>query len=51
MPLPVPEERFKHLMVDFVTSLPPSTNTHREVCTNVMVIVDCFSKYIMFVPI
>ena len=50
MPLPVPEKRFKHLMIDFVTGLPSFTNAHREVYTNVMVIMNCFSKYAMFVP-
>ena len=49
MPLPVPEERFKHLTVDFVISLPLFINAHREICINVMIIVNCFSKYTTFV--
>ena len=50
MPLPVPEERFKHFTVDFMISLFSFTNVYEEVCTNVMIIVNCFSKYITFVP-
>ena len=50
MPLPVPEKRFKHFTVDFVISLPSFINAHREVCINVMIIVDCFSKYATFMP-
>ena len=50
MPLSVPEKRFKHFTVDFITGLPSFINAHREVCINVMIIVDCFFKYIMFVP-
>ena len=48
MPLPVPEKRFKHFTVDFVINLPSFINAHREVCINVMVIVDCFLKYATF---
>ena len=50
IPLPVPEKRFKYLTVDFITSLPLFTNTHREVYTNVMIIVNHFSKYTTFIP-
>ena len=50
MPLPVPEKKFKHFMIDFITSLPSSINIHEEVCINVMIIMNCFSKYITFVP-
>ena len=48
MPLPVSEEKFKHLTVDFITSLPSFTNIHGKVCINVMIIMDYFSKYTIF---
>ena len=48
--LPVPEERFKHFTVDFITSLPSSTNAYREVCINMMIIVNHFFKYATFIP-
>ena len=50
MSLPVPEEKFKHFTVDFITGLPSFINAHREICINVIVIMDHFSKYVMFVP-
>ena len=50
MPLPVLKERFKHLTVDFITGLPLFINAHGKVCINVMVIVNYFFKYVMFVP-
>ena len=49
MPLPVPEERFKHFTVNFMISLPSFINAHREICINVMIIMNCFSKYTTFV--
>ena len=49
MPLPVSEKRFKHLTIDFVTGLPSFINTHRKVCTNVIIIMNHFSKYTTFV--
>ena len=51
MPLPVPEKRFKHFMVNFVTGLSSFINAHRKVCTNVMIIVNHFSKYVTFMSI
>ena len=50
MPLPVLKERFKHFTVDFVISLPSFINVHKEICINVMIIVNCFLKYTTFVP-
>ena len=48
MPLSVSEKRFKHFTVNFMIDLFSFINTHKEICINVMVIMDCFSKYIMF---
>ena len=48
MPLPVPEKRFKHFTVDFVISLFSFINVYEKVCINVMIIVNHFLKYIMF---
>ena len=49
MPLSVSEKRFKHFMINFVISLPSFINIHREVCINVMIIINCFLKYTTFV--
>ena len=51
MPLPVPEKKFKHFTVNFVTGLPSFINAHGEIYINVMIIMDCFLKYTIFVPI
>ena len=48
MPLPVPEEKFKHLTVDFITDLPSFINVYEKICINVMIIVKCFLKYATF---
>ena len=48
MPLPVPEEKFKHFTIDFITNLPSFINAHKEVCINVMIIVNHFLKYTIF---
>ena len=50
MSLPVFEKRFKYFTVNFITDLLSFINAHREVCINVMIIVNCFSKYATFVP-
>ena len=49
MPLPVPEKRFKHFTVDFIINLPSFINIHEEICINVMIIMNCFSKYTTFI--
>ena len=48
MSLLVLKERFKHFTVDFITDLSSFINAHREICINVMVIVNHFSKYATF---
>ena len=48
MPLSVSEKRFKYFMIDFVIDLPSFINTHKKICINVMIIMNCFLKYIMF---
>ena len=49
MSLSVLKERFKHFTVDFITDLPSFINVHEKVCINVMIIINCFSKYATFV--
>ena len=49
MPLPVLKEKFKHFTVDFITDLLSFINTHKKICINVMIIVNCFLKYVTFV--
>ena len=46
--LPVPEERFKYFTVDFITDLSLFINAYREICINVMIIVNYFLKYTTF---
>jgi len=48
-PLPVPEQRNKHLSMDFITELPPS-QYRGELVTNVLVIVDRLTKRKRFIP-
>ena len=51
MPLPVPEKRFKYFTVDTIINLSLFINIHKKICINVMIIVNCFLKYIIFIPI
>lgn len=45
-PLPIPSRPWSHIVVDFVTGLPPS-NGH----TAILTIVDRFSKMVHYVPL
>jgi hypothetical protein len=45
-PLPIPEKPWESVSMDFITCLPKSDG-----CTNIMVVVDCFSKYEVFIPV
>ena len=48
-PLPVPEHRNKHLSMDFIVDLPPSSY-RGETVRNILVIVDRLSKKKRFIP-
>ena len=48
MPLPVSKKRFKHFTVDFIINLPLFINIYEKICINVMIIVNCFLKYVTF---
>ena len=45
-PLPIPERPWESISMDFITCLPKS-----EGCSNIMVVVDRFSKYGVFIPV
>ena len=45
-PLPIPEKPWESISIDFITCLPKS-----EGCGNIMVVVDRFSKYGVFIPV
>mmetsp|Transcript_5973 Transcript_5973/g.7268 ORF Transcript_5973/g.7268 Transcript_5973/m.7268 type:complete len:1243 (-) Transcript_5973:294-4022(-) len=45
-PLPIPEDRWTSVSMDFITGLPPTT----QGCDSIMVIVDRFTKVAHFVP-
>ena len=45
-PFPIPEKPWESISMDFITCLPNS-----EGCGNIMVVVDQFSKYGVFIPV
>ena len=44
--LPIPEQIWQDIAMDFITGLPPS---HRYLV--IMVVVDCLSKFAYFIPL
>ena len=48
-PLPVPERPGQWLSVDFITGLPPS-KWEGKVYDTIMVVVDLFTKYSLYIP-
>lgn len=49
-PLPIPEEIFEEVSLDFVTGLPPAKDSHDCVYDTILVIVDRFSKMALYIP-
>ena len=49
--LPVPRDRWKDLSMDFVTSLPVSTNWKGETYDSILVIVDRLTKMVHYEPV
>jgi transposase InsO family protein len=48
--LPIPTKPWKEISLDFITKLPPSVDVTGKVCDSILVIVDRFTKYALYIP-
>lgn len=48
--LPIPHEPWREISLDFITQLPPSINEAGKHCNAILVIVDRFTKYSLYIP-
>jgi hypothetical protein len=48
--LPIPTEPWKEISLDFITKLPPSIDITGKVYDSILVIVDRFTKYALYIP-
>ena len=48
--LPIPEEPWREISLDFVTQLPLSTDAAGRSCNSVLVVVDRLTKYALYIP-
>ena len=47
--LPIPKEPWREISLDFITQLPPSLDTSGRECNSILVIVDRFTKYALYI--
>ena len=49
--LPVPTGPMQELSMDFITKLPPSLDENGKECDALLIVVDRFTKYVIYIPI